>query len=161
MIWMNQFNAVGPTDKITSIEVAWGTVDDGTAATVFLWSDPNGDGNPTDRMVLSSLSVAVANNNTNIFNLYDIADADVTGSFFVGVEMISPESKSWPIRLDKLDVSGQSWYVSGSTAASETRGDFMIRANGTAVTQAPEPATMLLLGLGLMGLAGVRRKFKK
>jgi hypothetical protein len=25
----------------------------------------------------------------------------------------------------------------------------------------PEPASMLLLGLGLMGVAGVRRKFKK
>jgi hypothetical protein len=33
-------------------------------------------------------------------------------------------------------------------------------ANGP-ITAAPEPATMLLLGLGLMGIAGIRKKFKQ
>jgi PEP-CTERM motif len=36
--------------------------------------------------------------------------------------------------------------------------DLVFSVNGT--TSVPEPTTMLLLGLGLIGLAGVRRKFK-
>jgi hypothetical protein len=42
--------------------------------------------------------------------------------------------------------------ASGSSDSSSTSGD-------VAVT--PEPTTLLLLGSGLLGLAGLRKKFKK
>lgn len=46
-----------------------------------------------------------------------------------------------------------------SFAMSST--NFAFEADNIAIGPVPEPTTMLLLGLGLLGVAGIRRKFKK
>jgi hypothetical protein len=50
--------------------------------------------------------------------------------------------------------SGFQYYYLGVTGS-------LIFTPVTSTTPVPEPATMLLVGLGLIGLAGVRRTFKK
>ena len=59
---LNSFPVNGGNNVITSISIAWGTPAfpdpslDGLSYTAVLWSDPNGDGSPTDAVVLATRS---------------------------------------------------------------------------------------------------------
>ena len=93
---MNNFVISGDAVVIEAIEIAFTTIPDNSPATVYLWSDPDGDGDPTDAQVLSSAVTSVSNDPNNVVRI-DIPDTyvgEAGTSFFVGAVMAFP-SQSW------------------------------------------------------------------
>ncbi|MBS1138651.1 MAG: hypothetical protein H6R13_104 [Proteobacteria bacterium] len=170
--WMNQFTVLGGNNTISSISVAWGQVANGTSASIVVWNDPNNDGNPFDAQVVGTpLNILTSNSETDIFNLYDIADVVVSNSFFVGVFMNSP-SGSYPASIDETSTSRRSWVAAAGNDLNDLGswtlpvdlidnygfpGNWMIRAESGS-SNVPEPASVALLGIGLAGLAATRRR---
>ncbi len=67
--WMNNFVISGDAVVIEAIELAFTNIPDNSPATVYLWSDPDGDGDPTDAQVLSSAVTSVSNDPNNVVRI--------------------------------------------------------------------------------------------
>lgn len=169
-VWMNQFDAVGGTDQITSVGIAWGQDLDGTSARLTIWDDPDNDGSPVDRALLNYIDVLISGGGiggTDSFIFYDIVDTLVAGSFFVGVEFTNANTfQGYPARIDQTLSSGRSWIGSIDNTTIPMQlidtigfpGNWMIRANGSGAAPVPEPSTILMLGAGLLGLLATTRR---
>ena len=86
---------------------------DGLPYTVAIWSDPNGDGNPTDAVLLTTAGGVVANQGTDTFISTDIADTMITTSnFFVGF-LIGHNAGQFPAAFDESNPIFNRSYVAG------------------------------------------------
>jgi hypothetical protein len=175
LLALNRFETGPLPVVIDRILVLWSPLSLSVSPRVALYSDPNGDGDPSDAVALMVFAPfmqpgAVISNNTS-FQSYDVPPTLVSGSFFVGAYLSDREPSFNPaIGVDTSSpvFSGQSWVIENSTAGGldlqnpigtatlvttlETyvSGNHMIRAQGTVV---PEPGILCVFLIGLAALA--------
>ena len=115
MAWLNNFTVEDGKDRIVAIDVMFGLVPDGTPHIIYLWSDPNGDGNPDDAQALASIPTVATNAGKSFtYTRIDIPDIDLApgSSFFVGA-IINGFTlfTDVPAPKDSTPPNGRSWLV--------------------------------------------------
>jgi hypothetical protein len=176
LIALNEFTATPGNNIITSIDMAWGTPAfpdaslNGLSYTAVLWSDPNGDGDPTDAQVLATTTGVVVGAGTDVFEFNAITPTAVSGNFFVGF-LITGAAGQYPASLDESSADQMRSYVAGGNAGTGDiydlsnnglpvgsldsvglPGNWLIRADAV-----PEPSTWAMVGLGGALLLGLMR----
>src|SRR5690349_8217186 len=158
LLCLNSFPVSGGNNVITSISIAWGTPAfpdptlNGLPYTAYLWSDPNGDGSPTDAVVLAMVPGVVASAGTDTFITTPIPPTMVTtANFFVGF-LIAHTAGQFPAAFDETapTLPNRSWVSIGGNpnnlgdaqpievaTGGALVGNWLIRADGN--TGGPTP----------------------
>jgi hypothetical protein len=117
-VWMHLFDA-GSGVIVESVSTAFGADGyvngpaNGTPCEVYVWDDPNEDGDPTDAVLLGRGSGVVANTNTNIFNKFYL-DVPVVpiGKFFVGCSLYQePGERAAPQDYHTPYIDGAAFFT--------------------------------------------------
>lgn len=115
MAWLNNFTVEEGKERIIAIDVMFGLVEEGVPHTIYLWSDPNGDGNPDDAQVLAAVeTISVNVGEAFVYTRIDIPDIDFEPgtSFFVGAVLNDfTLFTDFPAPKDSTPPNGKSWLV--------------------------------------------------
>jgi parallel beta-helix repeat protein len=114
--WLNRLTVVGGFGTVTAIDVKFGSAIVGSPVRIGVWSDPNGDGNPSDALLLSSreMTVAPGMDSPALMNRIDVPDVDVGAAgtnYFIGVIVDAPGIGGAAIDLTAPHVSNASWII--------------------------------------------------
>ena len=122
VIALNSFPVMAGAEMITSVDIAWGTAAfpdpslNGLPYTVAIWSDPNGDGNPSDAALLATASGVVSAQGTDTFINTPISATITTANFFVGF-LITGGDGQFPAAFDETSptFSNRSYVAGGAS----------------------------------------------
>lgn len=182
--WIMRYTSQVANPLITGVRVAFGTplALNGTAATAYVWSDPNNDGSPADAVLLGQAAGVVSGANaatpinTPTFVAFNTPDVLIVPgqNFFVGVK-VTHLAGHFPAAIDQtapLPGAGFTWGTFGAAgsfnpnalgtgqnltdfftlSANGLHGDWLVRADAAI----PEPASLGLLAVA--GVLGLRRR---
>jgi hypothetical protein len=117
MCWMHVFETIPSNNVIETIRVVWGSPawpglspGNGTPSTVYIWNDPNDDGDPSDGVLLDSASTTVQNVDTDLFNDIPIGPVTVNGLFIVGCNLAHQAGQY----VAPMDEGGKLFYYGGN-----------------------------------------------
>lgn len=117
--FLTQYFVEEGAETITGVDIAWGFIPDGYPSTLTLWSDPDGDGDPTDAVPLVSVPVEALAGFTGTWIPEEIPATYVGPagtSFFVGIWGVYPVgSSAYPAGLDFESQTLRSWWISSTT----------------------------------------------
>jgi hypothetical protein len=127
-VWIQKFTAVGGTDTITKVLSSFGlpaypgyAPPAGSPVRVFVWDDPNDDGDPVDGVLVSTATGVVTNVDNNVFDAFPVPPAAVTNVFFVGCSVSTlPWQFAGPMDMSGSPTPGLTWSTGNLTPGTYT-----------------------------------------
>jgi len=116
--WIQHFTTHSGLNQVTAVSTCFGAdIPDSAGVTagqdfrVYVWSDPNGDGDPSDAVLLAEATdqIDVASIDTDDLQTVSLGPVGVTDSFFIGASVVF-EPGDYPAPLDQSEpLHHQSW----------------------------------------------------
>ena len=131
--WANRFDVIPGGEVITEILVAFGDVEglnlNGYPVQVRVYEDIYSDGTPAEAILRGTADGVISNYASGIFNVFDVNDIFVSGTFFISVVMDAPNG-SYPAAIDSAASIGESWTTASCISGwGSNSWNYMIRAN--------------------------------
>lgn len=118
IMWLNYFTATAGCEVIHTISLTWGVMSNGGPCRLFIYEDPDDDGNPDDAVLLIETGTTVVNANTNIFTNVSITPTAVSGGFFIAALYQNQPSGEYPCSMDETSYQANSWIAGAETAGT-------------------------------------------